>query len=467
MPNQKPSAKIPQQPTHTQPGLSMLIAVLLISVIVTFSVGVTTLVIDSYRQASNVRQSSTAYFAAEGALEQALMTNKMLADQNDAIGISMANLPIEDTAGAPFNAKYSISGTAAAFPEANRTVNGKYTIPLAWTGTAPWTGEGSLPGSGGCSPFTPPTRQGTGSNKTISLPNPYSTGNISFNEEYHPCNWGRLPSGQKVSLPLYGLNSSGTPVTFTDFTLRLRTPCKPTPSGQTVEACQPSSRLDLNCYDKGEEEIICTAFHDGDTIEQNKRGEVVALWQIDAEDVAGTIKTLLPYENILSEFFNEGYNVLTPRTDTQLYEGKINSKKLASIDPFEVLTDSNNGLALDDAADPNPKPETNIATFLNSHTKPVLKLSVINSLMSCGDLGSTESVGSCQEFYDSPNSLDYDPRNMPYLEYQLVLNNLPAGVLPASLENIISAEGRAGAFSHLLQVKIPHDTSTLEYVIQQ
>jgi Tfp pilus assembly protein PilV len=451
----------PLPSTHTQPGLSMLIAVLLISVIVTFSVGVTTLVIDSYRQAGNVRQSSTAYFAAEGALEQALMTNKMLADQNDAIGISMPNLPIEDTEGAPFNAKYSISGTAAAFPVANRTVNGKYTIPLAWTGTAPWTGEGALPGSGGCSPFTPPTRQGTGINKTISLPNPYGSGNISLNEEYHPCNWGRLPSGQKVSLPLYGLNTSGQPVTFTDFTLRLRTPCQPNSIGGAVEACLPSNRLDLNCYDKGDEDIICISDYDGDSIEQNKRGEVVALWQIDAEDVSGIIKTILPYENVIDIGSGGGYQTSLSPIDTELYEGKINSKKLASIDPFEVLTDSNNGLQLDDAADPNPKPETNIATFLGSHTKPVLKLSVINSLNAC------DTTGLCVEQFDSPNSLDYNSKNMPYLEYQLVLNNLPAGVLPASLENVISAEGRAGAFSHLLQVKIPHDTSTLEYVIQQ
>lgn len=461
MPKQKTTAKTPQQP-NTQPGLSMLIAVLLISVIVAFSVGVTTLVIDSYRQAGNVRQSSTAYYAAEGALEQALMVNKMLADQNEAIGVSMPNLPIEDTEGVPFNAKFSINGSAAAFPEANRTVNGKYIIPLAWTGTAPWTGEGALPGSGGCSPFTPPTRQGTGTNKTVVLPNPYGSGSITLNEENHPCNWGRLPSGQKVSLPLYGLNTSGQPVTFTDFTLRLRTPCQPTSTGATVEACQPTSRLDLNCFDKGDEEIICNgAFHDGDAIEQAKRGEVVALWQIDAEDVTGTIKTLLPYENVLGAIDGGGYQTSLSPIDTQLYEGKINGKKIASIDPFEVLTDSNNGMALDDAAEPNPKPETNIATFLSSHTKPVLKLSVINSLMACRD------TGLCQEMYDSPNGSNYEAKNLPYLEYQLVLNNLPAGVLPASLENVISAEGKAGAFSHLLQVKIPHDTSTLEYVIQQ
>jgi hypothetical protein len=450
---------LPTPGIKTQPGLSMLLAVLLISVILTMAVGVTTMVIDSTRQTSNVVQSQKAYFAAEGALEQALMVNKMLADQNEAIGVSMPNLQIEDTDGVPFTAKFSINGSAAAFPEANRTVNGKYIIPLAWTGTAPWTGEGSLPGSGGCSPFTPPTRQGTGNNKTIVTPNPYGSGDITFNEEFHPCNWGRLPSGQKVSLPLYGLNSSGTPVTFTDFTLRLRTPCQPTSGGATVEACQPTSRLDLNCFDKGDDEIICTSDADGDASEQSKRGEVVALWQIDSEDLTGTIKTLLPYESIRPSSL--GYDVNAPELDTQLYEGKINGKKLASIDPFEVITDSNNGLALDDAAEPNPKPETNIATFLSSHTKPVLKLSVINSLMACRD------TGLCQEMYDSPDGSNYESKNIPYLEYQLVLNNLPAGVLPASLENVISAEGKAGAFSHLLQVKIPHDTSTLEYVIQQ
>ena len=75
--------------------------------------------------------------------------------------------------------------------------------------------------------------------------------------------------------------------------------------------------------------------------------------------------------------------------------------------------------------------------------KPVLKLTVIHSLA------------------------ESDFLTVPYLEYQITSDVAGGGYEPANSAQTIRAEGLAGTFKQVLEVKIPQETGLLEYVIQQ
>ncbi len=432
-------------------GLSLLLSMILITVIVLFSIGVTTLVVDSARQSANVKDGTTAYYAAEAGLEQALWVNKELADGDLVIGAEETG---SSNVGSNSNVNFKIQGSATNLLE--KTANGKYIVPFPWTGDVPWHGEGSNPGAGGCNSEKPPVRNGEGDAKTFDyLVDGDPIGPAPFiNEIEHPCNWGKLAVGEKVSIPLYGFDTQDDyPVSIDDFKIRVRTPCK---GGE--EFCMPGDRLLLNCWDKGDSVEKCTddIF---DSMQNHLRGEVVLLWQVNAIGEDSEQLALNPNDDTGQKYYYPG--------DSQFYEGKINTQMNIST-PFELLNTDTDGF-------PSPFPQGidvmsgqpyNVKDFVYANTKPTLTLSVVSSLVGCSD----QAQNTCSKTYDDPGEYDtYDgPHMLPYLEYQIVFEEDDlSGNLPASKDNIISAEGQSGPFNQTIQVKVPHDNSSLEYVIQQ
>jgi len=429
-------------------GLSILISVILISLIVVFSIGVTTLVTDSARQAGNVKQGTTAYYAAEAGLEQALWVNRALTNQAEgAIGANEKG-EIKTIGGANAASKFKIQGTTQNLLE--KTVNGKYIIPFPWTGNVPWHGEGANAGSGGCNPEKPPGRGGSANGKSFE----YEKVPVAYSGEIeHPCNWGKLGVGEKVSIPLYGVEAGGGMKKYDDIKVRVRMPCK-----DGKEFCAPGERLLLNCWDKGGGEKKCGV---GQLSNFNHlKGEVILLWQINGIPLGGTeLHTLNPFAGIQSgKYLPE---------DSQLYEGKLNNQQ-STVKTFEVL--NTNIAAFPIGGIYNYPVGVNLNTgviaavkdFIASISKPTLTLSIVSSLVGCS------AGNSCTQDKDDPTKSNFDgPKMIPYVEYQIVLENGSAASSPVSKDNIISAEGQSGAFNQTIQVKIPTGSSALEYVIQQ
>ncbi|MCC7432747.1 hypothetical protein IT412_04455 [Candidatus Peregrinibacteria bacterium] len=431
-------------------GISIMLSTIMISVVVLFSVGVTVLVTDSVRQSSNVKQGTTAYYSAEAGLEQALWVNQKLASTGDSIG---ANEGADTGAIGAASAKFKIQGSTQNLNE--KTVNGKYIIPFPWTGNAPWHGEGSIAGSGGCSPEKPPLRSGTGNGKQFNF---MFLGTVmTMDEQYHPCNWNVLKLGEKASIPLFSKDSTtGNIHKFTAFTLRVRTPCK-----EGAEMCGHSDRLTLNCFDKGSAKVKCKAVDTSES-EQWKKGDVMMAGEIDGEKVSGGVDSLLPRSKTQ-------YNGYKPIEDAQLFEGRVNDARDAggiyvsgssNGDYYEVLNELMTGIINGDT-----NLESTIADFLSdiNLSEPVLKLSVVTELTHCDSKN-----GLCSDSLDNPASTStYKKHNVPYLEYQIILPADAASNFPASMNNLITAEGSSGPFNQSIQVKVPNDNSTLEYVIQQ
>lgn len=423
----------------TSPGLSILLSVVMISAVVVFSIGVTTMVTDSTRQAANVKQSTTAYYSAEAALEQALWVNHSLTAAGSAQGAqatgSTGPLANNQPAG-----NFKIQGLADS-TFLDPTINGTYIQPFPWTGNVPWHGEGSKPVVGGCDPQKPPLTSGG----TFSYPNPtQGQPPLSPNTLDHPCNWGKLAVGEKVTIPLFGVDKNGgNIVNFDNFQVRLRTPCK---DGQ--EYCLNTDRLLLNCFDKGSGEKRCSAL----TTDYNKdRGEVVLVWQIAATKAAGSTITINPLEHIQST----GYYY---SDDSQIHEGKI--AETAKSQDFLILNST-----IDQGTDINTKLSEKIQDFITSlpfDSKVSLSLSVVLNLVGC------QGQTSCNNNNDNPAKSNYNtPHLLPYLEYQIKLLGANSSNPPASKDNIVTSEGQSGPFTQTIQVRAPIDNSSLEYVIQQ
>lgn len=217
----------------------------------------------------------------------------------------------------------------------------------------------------------------------------------------------------------------------------------------------PTNRMLLNCWDRGSGEERCVTSPAVQVANNPKRGEVVMLWQIDATN-GGVKTTLMPFNNATLAFYDP--------SDTQLYEGKINTQQNV-IKTFEVLNTLTNAF-------PTPFPKGKeiassntpfVKDFINANTEPTLTLSVVSSLVGCKD------PNYCYSSVDNPEQqTTYDgPHMIPYIEYQIVIEDDVNSHPPASKDNIISAEGQSGPFNQTIQVKVPHDNSSLEYVIQQ
>ncbi len=389
--------------------------------------------IDSIRQGANVRRGTEAYYAAEAGIEQALMVNKLLRDKDEAVGASVdveATERSEQDNFLGYETSFQIIGTAD--DDLVKPINGKYIVPFPWTGDVPWTGDGAKV-EGGCDPGNPPTL--TNGNFEID--------GATYDSIDHPCNWGMLKTGQKVSIPLYNGDE-----TLDDFIVKVRTPC-----GNGKETCADSQRWVLNCYDKGE--VRCVAGYGGDV----NRGEVIMLWQVDAKDSSGNIVSLIPNDNIdTTPKYDTGedlpsVNLNSKGPDTQIFEQRINKAN------NNEIIDSTNATWLGKLSTGLNQKEV-LSSFLkdSSLSKHVLKLSLVGGLTGC-----RTNYNSCTatDTPDPDNPLPY----IPYLEYQVVFNDSTNP--PPNTENVIRATGKSGTFSHTLEVKVPHDTSSLEYVIQQ
>jgi hypothetical protein len=191
------------------------------------------------------------------------------------------------------------------------------------------------------------------------------------------------------------------------------------------------------------------------------KGEVVLLWQINGSPLGETeLHTLNPFAEIRSgTYISE---------DSQLYEGKLNNQQSA-VKTFEVLNTNTSAFPIGGiynypvGVNLNTGAITAVKDFIASISKPTLNLSIVSSLVGCS------AGNSCTQDKDDPTKIGtYDgPKMIPYVEYQIVLENGSAASSPVSKDNIISAEGQSGAFNQTIQVKIPTGSSALEYVIQQ
>jgi hypothetical protein len=447
-------------------GLSVFISVVIITLVALFSIGVATMVTDATRQAGNVRQGTLAYYGAEAGLEQALWVNKKLSESTTGgtSGQIGANTAVTNLTNFITGSKVSfeISGTTSSLASVAQKVNDKYIIPFPWTGDVPWHGDGSAPVVGGCSPDKPPMLTGS---TTASKSFTYKDHEPALTDPAieHPCNWGRLAVGQKVAIPLFGKSSAySTPYSFNNIVVRLRAPCE---NGK--EYCMPSERMELNCWDKGTGEKKCSTFN---TLYNDYRGEVVVLWQINADKTTGTVggigcnptypcsAALKPNDSIN---MNNGYSYRND--DSQFYEQKINNARQSGFVVLSTLTSPFPPLGeLPWGKDVMSGIKQTINSFLTTSgiVKPVLSLSVVSSLVGCTNKPCSQA--------DSPSNNGYVAKMVPYLEYQVqILDTMAISNPPVNKDNIITAESQSGSFTQTIQVKVPNDSTSLEYVIQQ
>ncbi len=443
-----------------KPALSVIISIILISIIVSFSMGVALMVVDNIRRAADASRSKEANYAAESALEVALLRNKQLKDGNKEIGAKVESTNIgrqdqtatngDDSILSKINANYKIDGTSASLPI--KTVQGKYIIPAPFTGNVPWTGEGSKL-EGGCDPARVPyevdvAKDASGEFKYGKYKIDAQNGevveeNAETNLINHPCNWNKIKVGERVSVPLYTIGVNGNQEKITDFILKVRTPC----FDSRNEYCQNTDRAVLNCFDKGEEGVRCSDNDKGFTL--NKKGEVILTWQVDAQN-NGQLLSLIPNTTEVVDP-GKGYE-----NSSQLYEGLINKAQTAS-STFSILENTSQQSAFKGIATDSTNNET-ITNFIQRVYKPVLKIAAVSGFVGCSSTDNSSS--NCNPSSNTPLP------SLPYLEYQI---EFPSGqnVNPPNTDNVITVEGTSGAFTQSIQVKVPHESSQLEYVIQQ
>jgi hypothetical protein len=421
--------------TGTRSGVSLLISIVLISIVMVFAIGISNLVSSALRQTSNVNRSNQAFFAAEGALEQGLLTN-----QTKGAGYT-----------APATA-VTLCANGQNCPEASVTIQGQVKPDLIYHYLGglynlmygmPTPGTGTV--GSNCSPLT------AYYDKVYIFPP--EAGGTQYAPWEHPCNWNKLKVGDSVAIPLYTVadDVSGPNCPFdsylgyrvcnpvnlglTNLVLRVRTPCI-----DGSEYCSASGRYKLN-------DIAGDPTLNGD--------DTILAWQITATSLDHkTTYTLKPITELKTgENKRQSYN-------TEISEGRINGALTSTTNPFTVL--------------PYPKPPSGFAdggadligtkgkitSFLNNNNglpgvfyridnnvinQPVLKLTLVHSLDEWVSAGNGGSI--------------------PYLEYQILTDS---GLFPpADTSQTITAEGVSGTFKQVLEVKQPQETGLLEYVIQQ
>ncbi len=415
---------------RTRRGSSLLISLGLVTVIVLISIGVTSVVVASIRDSSNVNSANQAFYAAEGALEQGLLVNAQ-----SGAGFSTSQSQ-------PFNlgsnsATYSIQGQV---PLITKYTNiNEYGIPTPGTGTAGTNCDSLNPYVSGTFYYSPTA---TPHYATSALDATYT---VSAPAENHPCNWNKISVGETVTIPLYVTDASGNILNPSDLGLsqmeiRVRTPCK---TGD--ESCQDIDRYNLDTLN-GDNFFKCSNIPPFSLI---NCGDTIVAWEIDGTNMGGDQSyTLLP---------NTKYNTSSGQRlfkNSEIYESKINKKSGAPNCAYCMVIGKN-------AGEDNTNSPGLIQDFLldgvsvngaggisfsrsgnNKINKPVLKLTVIHSLM---EKNVTNSA-------------------IPYLEYQILANT---SLQPADSSQTITAEGFSGSFKQVLEVKQPQAGSILEYVIQQ
>ena len=441
--------------SRKEKGVSIIIALIIVTLVISFALGITNKVLRSTRMSSDAMNNSVAYYAGEGALEGALFASK-----NFEIGQGGKGEYVK-AQGAIFDGKYQIYGLNNLGKDDGKVWDGsadKFITPAPYTGNAPWTNikEGARKG-GGCNYEKPPTMKDQSGNTNGSPSGEkywfYNGGTIPIAEIEHPCNWGKIKFGEKVTIPLYGFDKNcewapGTPCVaqkFSEFKIKLRTPCI-----AESEWCEFwTQRYDLDCLRNTDTEAIFKC--ELNTANNKGKGDIVVLWQIEGNDAGAIFRTLLPYESIVKGAITGfKYTDNLGGRDTQINESKINQARI-DLDKNVVLKNSKIVPFLNGELD---GVKTLINDFLATIEKPILKLSVLGNLKDY-NLGNTCPGDVCP--------------NVPYLEYQVEFEELPlfTDYVPANPSRIIRAEGSSGQMTQRFEVKIPYGTSELEYVIQQ
>ncbi|MBP7058537.1 hypothetical protein KBB06_04335 [Candidatus Gracilibacteria bacterium] len=452
-------------------------------------------VIDQIRQSSAVNKANVVYYAAEGALEKGLLTNLSQgagyntsgnqtvlfngdpeclgkANQTDCNTCCDTNYPGNTNSDINTECKKackefcdgtsgpcSTKGTSSV--KSTFTVQG--TVPISkkfdeyYTIPSPGTGDAAA----NCDPLKMDVSKtqfyyskATAPNYVFDAQKP-AVGDYTgpFYTVDHPCNWNKLGEGESVSIPLYVVYNSD-PATLsqpiygcynpfgsttwicnpeqlglTELILKVRTPCK----AGVGEMCATLNRMQLD------------TLH-GDT---NVGGDdTIVDWQVTASNLGGDKSYLMVPDRNFS--INNCYGGRCPE-NSEIYESIINYGAKLSFGATSILQGEESGIKITDGnvlaflknESPWTAPGTIRTTVNDAINKPVLKLTVIRSLLA----SQTEKV--------------------PYLEYQVLVKSNKTMVSPTNAYQTISSESTSGSFRQILEVKVPQESGLLEYVVQQ
>ena len=444
-----------------QSGVSLIIALILIGVISLFAMLVTTIVLSSIRDATNVTRANQAYYAAEGALEQGMLKNLDVGQgYTDTTATNWGCSSDCDSTGATANFKIvgQVVGASGSPADIQYADDQSFGIPTPGTGNA-----GKY-----CDPLKPNVKDDFYYSETTSPhylpPSAFSTTDTGdynhFTSLDDSCNWGKLYVGQSVDIPLYitvpdanspggqkVLNPEDSDFNLKNLEIKLRTPCN---SGKTV--CGSDIKLDRYWIKHG------------DPTDIYKGQDPVVNWQISGSDLKDPSKTdlLVPYDYFssagvwdkqssviyASDFIsspNSTYGNLNIAGNYSVLSGTYSGFG-ASRKGKDINRNNCYGFLLNFLLNsPRTDSDVNVCDWSGQEINmPVLKLSLIKNIV--------DSTGD----------------QIPYLEYQIRIkatntkNNAPANVV----QNVV-AEGHSGPFKQVLEVKQQPAAGLLEYVIQQ
>lgn len=423
--------KIPQNKAQylfrTRSGTSLLIGLGVVGVILLIAMGITTAVIVSIRDSSNVNNANKAYYAAEGALEAGLLEN-----QKVGAGFTGSTETVRYSENANLHGTYQIQGQVRS--NTRYPLDGTYGVPTPGTGTA----------GTNCNTISPEV--------SGSFTYPPAIGGVSYIAQDHPCNWNRIYPNETATIPLYVTTSDPdstcpedpdnpgykvcNPIDLglTSLRIRVRTPCR-----AGTEMCAPVERYNLDLTN-------------GDP--QVQGNDTILDWQITGRNRTGDkiylLTSIKDYDDTLCRDAANLYGRCDP-LNTEIYESLINVRKsngntvltgtrggeeiTANFQKGTIMNFLRNVAPWDIGGTVRPSADDTIY-------KPMLHLRIIHSLSE----ESTENV-------------------IPFLEYQVLMN--AATLPPTNTFQTITAEGYSGSFKQVLEVKQPQGAGSLEYVIQQ
>ncbi len=414
-------------------GVSMVIALALLSVISIIALTSTFILTNAIRGNTGFGDSVRSQAAAEAGVNLGLMavkgegvgtsvSDRYLCISRDGMGISGPGDPpvpsssICDTGNV---IEYSVSSSAEPVnPDASSPSEYIYIIP-------------------------PPGQGNAGENCIVKSHHYVEDASITDNQNL-PCNWSKLYYGESVQIPLYIALDPETPTpadpAMSVFTLKVRTPCK----GDT----------DLSDISDPDEGIWCPdgryTLHDSTPSTYNA-SDVIVNWQIIGDcyyDVEPHNRTCVGIPRSsdgvamheASDITIEAVNFVSGLADGLAYavlndlRRKVvdlnkSPTEYANIPPnlSEYLVTTNNSEVLPDG--------TTERVLYN----PVLYLSVVSPLI------------------DDDNTSN----SVPYIEYQL-MTDVP---IASSFQSVYST-GTSGDFMKTLRFQKPNDTMNVEFVLQ-
>ncbi len=461
-----------------RPGVSLIIALVLVGIITFFAVITSIGEVDSIRLSSAANNSSVASYAAEGAMETGAEKNleqgvgynttgkstilfggdpECMAKATTALCSTCCQCNYGTTC--PNQHPYdsiNLQKCTTACNNANKpSSNVKSTFTIQ--GTVPQNRKYTSSGSSSFYNMYGVPTPGTGNagnncdslnayfDKTFNFTYKDQGGNpttlINVDAAENPCNWNKIKVGGSVAIPLYitsgGVIKNPVDLGLTDLRIRVRTPCK-----YGNEMCPENLRYQL-ADDVGDDNFKC----DSDT--PTRCGDTIMAWNISGSNKGGD-KTynLGPNTEYKASYYYRDVK------NSEIYERLINNQTspfncgtfcmlgiTSSINSFGIDTDGQKGKIYDflwNSAIPFVRIGDDVIN------KPVLKLSVVHSL---------------QDKDNAQNAL-------PYLEYQ-VLSNVGNSFQPANAYQTITGESISGSFKQIMELKVPQENSILDYVIQQ